>query len=145
MPSSEQNLATRCSLRCMDSLRTVFPEYGALLDAARRGVYLQILLNRVSGRVTAMRLKACRDEENLPIEVRTVGRMMHHKYMVHCETGTIVTGTANMSTDASSRHWEHRIRICGAKELAAQYSADFQKIWSRVPPDGIRRQDGLPS
>lgn len=121
------------------------PEYGALLDAARRGVYLQILLNRVSGQETAMRLKVCRDEENLPIEVRTVGRMMHHKYMVHCETGTIVTGTANMSTDASSRHWEHRIRICGAKELATQYSEDFQQIWSRVRPDRIQRQHGLPS
>jgi len=120
----------------MYGLSPRIPEYGALLDAARRGVYLQILLNRVSGRETAMRLKACRDEENLPIGVRTVGRMMHQKYMVHCETGTVVTGTANMSTDASSRHWEHRIRICGAKELATQYSEDFQQIWSRVPLDG---------
>ena len=111
------------------------PEYGALLDAARRGVHLQILLNRLSGRDTAVRLKALRDEQRLPIEVRTAGRMMHQKYMIHCQTDTVVTGTANMSTDASSRHWEHRIRISGCSKLAAQYSADFQQIWSRVPPD----------
>ena len=97
------------------------PEYGALLDAARRGVRLQILLNRLSGRDTAMRLKGLRNEEGLPVEVRTAGRMMHQKYMVQYETGTVVTGTANMSTDASTRHWEHRIRIRGCAELAAQY------------------------
>ena len=114
------------------------PEYGALLDAARRGVPLQILLNRSSGRDTAMRLKSFRNGEGLPIEVRTAGRMMHQKYMVQCETGTVVTGTANMSTDASTRHWEHRIRISGCAELAAQYSADFHEIWSRLPPDGCR-------
>jgi len=112
------------------------PEYGALLDAARRGVCLQILLNRLSGRDTAVRLQSLLDEQDLPIEVRTAGRMMHQKYMVRRETDMVLTGTANMSTDASTRHWEHRIRISGHAELAAQYSADFQEIWSRVPPDG---------
>jgi phosphatidylserine/phosphatidylglycerophosphate/cardiolipin synthase-like enzyme len=111
------------------------PEYGALLDAARRGVRLQILLNRVSGHEVAARLRAFRDETGVPIEVRTAGRMMHQKYLIHCETGTVITGTANMSTDASARHWEHRIRIAGCAELAEQYVADFQQIWSRVQPD----------
>jgi PLD-like domain len=109
------------------------PEYGAMLDAARRGVCLQFMLNRLSGRDTAARLKVIQDEQGLPIEVRTAGRMMHQKYMVCRETGTVVTGTANMSTDASSRHWEHRIMIGGCRELAAQYSADFREIWSRLP------------
>ncbi len=111
------------------------PEYGALLDAARRGVRLKILLNRNSGRDMARRLRAFRDEQDAPVEVRTAGRMMHQKYMIHRETQTVVTGTANMSSDASSRHWEHRIRITGCPELAAQYSADFERIWSRLPAD----------
>jgi phosphatidylserine/phosphatidylglycerophosphate/cardiolipin synthase-like enzyme len=113
------------------------PEYGALLDAARRGVHLQVLLNRNSGRDMARRLRAFRDERDAPIEVRTVGRMMHQKYMIHHETQTVVTGTANMSTDASSRHWEHRIRISGCPELAGQYAADFEEIWSRVPSNDL--------
>jgi phosphatidylserine/phosphatidylglycerophosphate/cardiolipin synthase-like enzyme len=112
------------------------PEYGALLDAARRGVRVQMLLNRLCGRDTATRLKAFQDAQALPIQIRTAGRMMHQKYMIHCETATIVTGTANMSTDASTRHWEHRIRIRGCAELAALYSGDFREVWSRMPPDG---------
>lgn len=118
------------------------PEYGALLEAARRGVRLQILLNRRCGRDTAIRLKSFQNEQGLPIEVRTAGRMMHQKYMIHCETATVLTGTANMSTDASSRHWEHRIRISGCAELAAQYTADFQEIWSRLKPDGCGSKAG---
>jgi hypothetical protein len=107
------------------------PEYGALLDAARRGARLCILLNRASGRDTAARLMAM-SARGLPIEVRTVGRMMHHKYMVWPEKGRVITGTANFSTDASARHWEHRLRISENHKLADQFSADFDLIWSRV-------------
>jgi phosphatidylserine/phosphatidylglycerophosphate/cardiolipin synthase-like enzyme len=110
-------------------------EFGALLDAARRGVRLQVLLNRQSGLATTARLATLANAQRLPIEVRTAGRMMHQKYVVHHASGTVVTGTANMSTDASTRHWEHRIRIIGCAELAARYSADFQEIWTRLPPD----------
>ena len=110
-------------------------EYGALLDAARRGARLRILLNRESGRDTAARLAAFR-EQGLPIEIRTVGRMMHQKYLVWPDKGMVVTGTANFSTDASARHWEHRLRISGNAPLAGQYSADFREIWSRVREEG---------
>jgi phosphatidylserine/phosphatidylglycerophosphate/cardiolipin synthase-like enzyme len=58
--------------------------------------------------------------------------MMHQKYIVHEETATVVTGTANMSTDASSRHSEHRIRISGCGKLAARFCADFDEIWARL-------------
>jgi phosphatidylserine/phosphatidylglycerophosphate/cardiolipin synthase-like enzyme len=118
------------------------PEYGALLDAARRGVRLQILLDRVAGGDAAIRLSTARDAHGLPIEVRTAGRMMHQKYLIHRETGTVVTGTANMSTDASTRHWEHRIRIGGCPRIAAQYSADFDEIWSRLASDQSRTTTG---
>jgi len=120
------------------------PEFGALLDAARRGVRMQILLNRFSARQAAMRLIELRNAHALPIEVRTAGRMMHHKYMVEPETGTLVTGTANMSTDASRRHWEHRIRMRARPELAERYCSDFDEIWSRVPSDTGRVLAGVP-
>ena len=110
-------------------------EYGALLEAARRGAKLRLLLDRDSGRDTAARLAALR-EQGLPIEIRTVGRMMHEKYLVWPDKGMVVTGTANFSTDASARHWEHRLRISGNQLLAAQYSADFREIWSRLTEEG---------
>jgi phosphatidylserine/phosphatidylglycerophosphate/cardiolipin synthase-like enzyme len=87
------------------------PEYGALLNAARRGVRLQILLDRAVAIEVAARLADAQRLEALPIEVRTVGRSMHQKYLVNTRTGSLLTGTANMSTDASGRHFEHRIRV----------------------------------
>jgi PLD-like domain len=108
------------------------PEYGALLDAARRGVRVFVLLDRVAGTHVSARLKDTAQQEGLPVEVRTAGRMMHQKYLVHAETCTVVTGTANMSTDASSRHLEHRIRISGCGELSARFCVDFDTIWARL-------------
>ena len=108
------------------------PEYAALLDAARRGTRVLIILDRVVGAEVALRLRAVAQREGLALEVRTAGRMMHQKYLVHQEAATVLTGTANMSTDASCRHAEHRMLLRGDRELAARYIADFDEIWSRL-------------
>jgi phosphatidylserine/phosphatidylglycerophosphate/cardiolipin synthase-like enzyme len=109
-------------------------EYNALLDAARRGVRVLALLDRAVGSDVVARLAAVGRLEKLTIEVRTAGRMMHQKYVVIPESSTVLTGTANMTTDASARHSEHRIRVSGDSALAAQFSADFDTIWDRLGP-----------
>jgi phosphatidylserine/phosphatidylglycerophosphate/cardiolipin synthase-like enzyme len=58
--------------------------------------------------------------------------MMHQKYVVNVDTAVVLTGTANMSTDASTRHSEHRIRVSANPGLADQFIADFETIWTRV-------------
>lgn len=119
-------------LIAMYGLSIRVPEYGALLNAARRGVSLRILLDGKVGKRTAESLSRVRLREDLPIEVKAGHRMMHEKYIVNVDTGTVLTGTANMSTDASMRHSEHRIRVLGNGSLANQFAADFETIWSRV-------------
>ncbi len=109
-------------------------EYNALLDAARRGVRVLALLDRAVGSDVVARLAAARRLEGLAVEVRTAGRMMHQKYVLIQESSTVLTGTANMTTDATARHSEHRIRISGDADLAAQFSADFDTIWNRLAP-----------
>jgi len=116
----------------MFGLSSRVPEFGALLDAARRGVRLYVLLDGIAGANVIPRFAIARYLEGLPIEVRTVSRMMHQKYVVHPESATVLTGTANMTTDASSRHSEQRILIRGCPALAGQFCADFDEIWSRV-------------
>jgi phosphatidylserine/phosphatidylglycerophosphate/cardiolipin synthase-like enzyme len=116
----------------MYGISTRVPEYGALLDAARRGVRVSMLLDRGVGFDVAERLDVVRAAEDLPIEIRTARKTMHQKYVIHLESVTVLTGTANMSTDASSRHLEHRIRVVGCAKLAAQYCADFDRIWERL-------------
>ena len=110
------------------------PEYGALLDAARRGVGVSVLLDGTVGGSLVVRLGGVAAREGLPIRVRAGSRTMHQKYLVHPESGTVLTGTANMSTDASRRHSEHRIRWQHRPALAARFLADFEAIWSRLRP-----------
>ena len=119
-------------LIAMYGLSTRVPEYGALLNAARRGVRLRILLDRKVGKKSAESLSQVLQREHLPIHVKSGHRMMHEKYVVNADTATVLTGTANMSTDAAGRHSEHRIMVSGNKTLADQFVADFETIWNRV-------------
>ena len=119
-------------LIAMYGLSTRVPEYGALLNAARRGVRLRVLLDGKVGKRTADSLSRVRQLEQLAIQVKIGHRMMHQKYIVNPNSATVLTGTANMSTDSSARHSEHRIRILGDKTLAREFATDFEMIWSRV-------------
>ncbi|HTY31245.1 phospholipase D-like domain-containing protein [Mycobacterium sp.] len=119
-------------LIAMHGLSQRIPEYGALLDAARRGVFLRILLDGKLGDRAIESLSQVLRREPLPIRVKQGFRMMHQKYIVNVNSCTVLTGTANLSTDASGRHSEHRLRVIGNENLASQFAADFEIIWNRV-------------
>ena len=112
------------------------PEYGALLAAARRGVRLFILVDGHVGAKPLSRLATMAyAKEKLPIHFRATGsRAMHQKYIVHPEGQTVLTGTANLSTDASQRHSEHRILWRGDQKATDAFIADFMTMWQRLPP-----------
>lgn len=121
-------------LVAMYGLSARVPEYGALLDAARRGVRLRVLLDGKVGKSTLLRLATVAHREGLPVRLRAGARTMHQKYVVHPETDAVLTGTANMSTDASLRHTEHRIAWRGDRGVTAAFLADFEAIWARLAP-----------
>jgi phosphatidylserine/phosphatidylglycerophosphate/cardiolipin synthase-like enzyme len=132
-------------LVAMYGLSTRVAEYGALLQMARRGVRLRILLDGTVSRRTADALTRVCESERLPVQVKYGSRMMHQKYIVNVDAADIVTGTANMSTDASTRHSEHRIRILGHHGLARQFVADFETIWNRVSQSEKREGEKQPT
>jgi hypothetical protein len=108
------------------------PEYGALVDAAIRGVIVMILLDdKVSGKF-AQDLAIAAKQKKLPIYVKTCRRTMHQKYIIHAASNTVVTGTANMSVDASRRHTENRILFRNNKALLIFFEYDFDTIWERL-------------
>ena len=119
-------------LVAMYGLSTRVPEYGALLTMARRGVRLRILLDGRIGRRTAEAFTRVCASDCLPIEVKHGHRTMHQKYIVNIDSADVLTGTANMSTDASTRHSEHRVTIREHHGLALQFATDFETIWNRV-------------
>ncbi|MCC5956572.1 MAG: hypothetical protein JJU07_10735, partial [Natronohydrobacter sp.] len=73
------------------------------------------------------------------MEIRSTRRRMHQKYLSCPDTGMVLTGTANMTMDATTRHADHRILLRHAPELATAFSADFETIWQRVGQDAGRR------
>jgi phosphatidylserine/phosphatidylglycerophosphate/cardiolipin synthase-like enzyme len=125
------------------------PEYGALLDAARRGVQVRVLLDAVVGRAIHGQLVAVAGREGLPIEARFASRTMHQKYVVHPDSKSVLTGTANFSTDSSLRHSEQRLLIRGDDALVHGFVTDFNAMWARArplagdhaSPTGMERQD----
>ena len=115
----------------MFGLSVRVPEYSALLLAARRGVKLRILLDGRVGRAAARRIRWRRLLEGTRIELRLSKRSMHQKYLLHRGSLSVLTGTANMSQDATARHAEHRILIRGNSDLLESFCRDFEALWSQ--------------
>jgi len=122
----------------MYALSARVPEYGALLDAARRGVDVQLLLDSAVGVAIHQQLTAVAEREHLPIDARFANRTMHQKYIVHPELVTVLTGTANLSTDSSLRHSEQRLLIRDDAALVNSFVNDFEAMWARARPARVR-------
>lgn len=141
VPLSIDNLARDTVLRAVpgDRLWLAFyglsrrvSLYGVLLDAARRGVYLRFILYRRTMGELARHLSVLSAREGLPIRTRTTSRLMHQKYVIHPESHTVFTGTANMTYDALSRHAEHMIQQRNDPALCKQFMEDFTRMWCRL-------------
>ena len=70
--------------------------------------------------------------QSLPILVKMGYKYMHQKYIVHPQSSSVLTGTANLTADSESRHSENRILFDGYPDLAWQFEADFDRIWQRL-------------
>lgn len=105
----------------MHGLSTRSPEYCALLDALRKGVRCLMILDRNASRFSIDKLKRLQAQELLPMQLIIPKKVMHQKYLVHLESDTVVTGTANMSMDAHQRHTEHRLLIRGEQRLTQAF------------------------
>ncbi|MCG8341503.1 MAG: phospholipase D-like domain-containing protein [Chlorobiales bacterium] len=116
----------------MHGLSPRVPEFSAIIEAARRGVRCQLILDGKTSVISAVRLEEIAESENLPIEISVTGRFMHQKYIIIPNKSIVVTGTANMSTDASLRHTEHRMLFRNDAKLTALFMEDFAEIKKRL-------------
>lgn len=116
----------------MYALSKRVPEYSAILEAARRGCAVRLLLDGKIGAPIAAQLRAKAKEEGLDIDLRLSKRRMHQKYVVAPEQSMVLTGTANMTEDATIRHAEHRILFYDEPLIARRFNKDFDKIWGRL-------------
>ena len=125
----------------MYALSPRVPEYADLLAAARRGVRLEVLLDATIGGPMGRALTALAKAEGLPLAVCLSRRRMHQKYLCCPQTGMVLTGTANMTEDATLRHSDHRILFRSDAALCAEFCADFDLIWARLRSLDLPRAD----
>ncbi len=124
----------------MYALSPRVPEFGALIDAARRGVAVDFVLDGTIGARTAAVIAGFATRERLPLRVQTSRRRMHQKYLCCPQTGMVLTGTANMTEDATTRHSDHRILWREAPMLCAAFADDFTTLSARLLPAGPATQ-----
>ncbi|MHC4832266.1 MAG: phospholipase D-like domain-containing protein [Planctomycetota bacterium] len=108
------------------------PEYAALIGAARRGVKVRVILNKAYNERVAQGLKDLASAEGLDIEVKTSGRTMHQKYLVHPESNDVFNGSANLSSSSARKHSEDRFAFKNNPQIAAAFETDFNRLWGRL-------------
>lgn len=112
------------------ALSTKTVEFGALIEAARRNVRVYLLLDYKINHKLIQYINS--KYSSLPIEIRTTSKRLHSKYIIHVESNSVLSGTANFTRDASFRHTEHRLLIQGNELVTRAFVADFKTIWERV-------------
>ncbi len=113
------------------------PEWSALATVARRGARLRVVLNAAHNdrAVAAVRGLAA---EGLDVELFVCRRTMHEKFLVHVEGPHVFNGSANLSTSASRKNAEDRFFFKNTPALAAEFTAEFERLVAWVRSEGPR-------
>lgn len=105
------------------------PEYEALVNAARRGAVVRVVLNDDYTAATVAALKALR-VQGLPIDVRVQSaKTMHEKFGVVGDD--VFFGSANFSSSSSTKHSENRFTIKNEAGTATAFQNRFDAIWNK--------------
>ncbi|MET0657151.1 MAG: phospholipase D family protein [Steroidobacteraceae bacterium] len=99
-----------------------------LLQASKRGVKVFVLADALE---TSKGYSAVRFLANERIPVRTNGRyaIQHNKFML-VDGITVQTGSFNYTSAAAQRNAENVIVVRNAPAIAAQYDAEWRRLWS---------------
>ena len=107
----------------------------ALIEAARRGVRVEVILDksqRAERHTSASELLAA----GIPVEIDAVHAIAHNKVIV-IDGLTVLTGSFNFTQAAEERNAENLL-VIEDRRLAAQYAANWHAHWQhaeRYRPD----------
>lgn len=115
----------------------------AILDALDRGVTVRMVLAFESPLEEAFTARAGKDSG-----IRYASKKkMHHKFLlidreIPGPTQLLLTGSANISTGASTTHYEDVLALRSSKELIEEYSSEFERIWKYANDEPLTREEG---
>ena len=111
---------------------TSAPIANALVTAARRGVKVQVILDR-SQRSEQYSSADFLAHSGIPTFIDAKHAIAHSKVMV-IDACTVITGSFNFTKAAESKNAENLLVIHSARELAGQYVANWQAHRSHAEP-----------
>jgi competence ComEA-like helix-hairpin-helix protein len=116
----------------MYGMSTTAPEYKSLIEAAKRGVPVRVVLNDDLTQSTVAALKALK-AQGLPIEVRVQkAKTMHEKFGVVGDD--VFSGSANFSESSSTKHSEDRFTVKNSLEFSSAFQSEFELLWAKSKP-----------
>jgi len=101
-----------------------------LIDAYRRGVRVRVILDATGAKNGYTKHELLR-AAGIAVKVENWGGKMHMKSAV-IDGEMVVTGSMNWTSSGDTKNDENTI-IVHSPELAAQYEAFFERIWSDIP------------
>lgn len=104
---------------------TSAPIAKALVDASKRGVDVQVILDKSqrTERYTGATFLA---NEGVPVFIDSDHKIAHNKVMI-IDGQTVITGSFNFTKTAESGNAENVLLILHAPELAQKYTANWQE------------------
>lgn len=108
------------------------PEFVAMVNAAKRGAVVRVILNDDYTGPAAAALKALATQ-GYAVDVRIQkAKTMHEKFGV--VGNDVFFGSANFSESSSTKHSENRITVKNHDETANQFKSRFTEIWDKSKP-----------
>ncbi|PQK69574.1 endonuclease [Pantoea ananatis] len=108
------------------------PVADALLSQSQRGVAVRLVADeKVShGRYSLVSLLAC---SGVPVRTDDRYNIMHNKFIVADGMNT-ETGSFNYTSSAEKRNAENALAVFDNKAVAAEYNAEFERLWNESSP-----------
>ena len=104
---------------------TSAPIARALVDAKKRGVDVQVILDK-SQRAEKYSSATFLANEGIPTYIDSIHKIAHNKVMV-IDGVTVITGSFNFTKSAEEGNAENLLVIAHAPELAARYTANWRE------------------
>ncbi len=108
----------------------------ALLEIARRGIELKILLDDEpsKGSKGCLLLRA-----GIAVKQYVDSGIMHHKFAV-VDGEKVITGSYNWTTSAQTRN-EENLLVIESPQLAQAFESEFSKLWAHKKAHALTRAD----
>lgn len=108
------------------------PVADALISQLQRGVAVRLVADeKVShGHYSLVSLLAC---SGVPVRTDDRYNIMHNKFIVADGMNT-ETGSFNYTSSAEKRNAENALAVFDNKAVAAEYNAEFERLWNESSP-----------